>query len=1126
LAFVHLHNHTEYSLLDGAARVKDLLKKTKELGMTSLAITDHGVMYGTVHFYKKAVELGINPIIGCEVYVAPKSRFEKSGREEAGTYHLVLLCENETGYKNLCRLVSLAFLEGFYYKPRVDHELLRQYHEGLICLSACIAGEIPQAIMDGDMEKAKKLALEYDDIFGHGNFFLEIQDHGMEEEALCNKAIIELAKELDIGLVATNDLHYVNKEDAEYHDVLLAIQTGKLIAEENRMRFPSPEFYLKTEEEMRELFAYAPEAIENTNKIAERCHVEIELGKHHFMPEYQVPEGFTISSYLRHLCEKGMLKKYKEITPELQERLDYELDIIERTGFPGYFLIVWDMINYCRENDIPVGPGRGSAAGSIVAYALGITNIDPIRYQLLFERFLNPERVTPPDIDTDFCYEKRGRVIEYLVEKYGAANVCQIITFGTMKAKMVVKDVARAMDIPYAEADRVAKLIPDDLSTTLESALRDSAELKALYDTDPTIHRLMEISKHLEGIPRHHGKHAAGVVIAPDKVQEFMPVQKTGEVVVTQFEKEEVEQCGLLKLDALGLRTLTVIDDTLKNIKRSRGIDIDIDNLPLDDKKTFEMLQEGETIAVFQLESEGMRNLMKRLCPDCIEDIIALVAMYRPGPLEGGMVDDYINRKHGREEPDYMHPRLENVLKETYGVILYQEQVMQCTSALAGFSLGQADLLRRAMGKKKLEIILKERAHFVEGSVANGVDGDQAGHIFDLIEKFAGYGFNKSHSAAYAIVTYQTAYLKANYPAEFLAATLTSVVNNPDKVPVFLDECGKLDIPILPPDINESERQFSVYDGAIRFGLAAVKNVGRDIVDELIAEREQNGSYSSLTDLCTRMQVNRKMLESLIKCGALDCFGIKRSQMLAVVDKALELAKKVNADKNSAQMSLFDFGMSDDIMNAQSLEFPDIKEFSEAELLAMEKEMIGFYVSGHPLDCYEKIYTRKISHSITDALQLEDKTAVILAGAVNDYRSLLTRGGESMAAFTLEDKEGSIRCVAFPKTYAKVHSHLYNGNIIQLSGKISLRDTTPQLVIEDANIVGTLYLRLPDSEDAAFIDRVKAMLAPNVGSIKISFYYNDLKQYHQPDGLGGVYPDKILLRELRELLGEANVVLK
>ncbi|MGI5892510.1 MAG: DNA polymerase III subunit alpha [Bacillota bacterium] len=1128
MGFVHLHNHTEYSLLDGAARVNKMIAKAKELGMPAIAITDHGVMYGIINFYQEAKKAGIRPIIGCEVYVAQRTRHDKEARRDDSPYHLVLLAENQEGYQNLCRLVSHAFLEGFYYKPRIDMELLQKYHQGIIALSACIAGELPDLILQDRIEDAKQLARQYRAVFGKDNYYIELQNHGMEEELKVNPILVQIARELDIGLVATNDIHYVDQSDANIHDILLCVQTGKIRDEENRMRFPCDQFYLKTEEEMRELFFQWPDAIDNTLMIAERCQVDFKFGDL-YLPKYDVPDGFTLHSYLEHLCRQGLKDRYDEITPELQERLEYELNIINKMGFSGYFLIVWDLVHFSRNHNIFVGPGRGSAAGSLVAYILGITNIDPIKYKLLFERFLNPERISPPDIDIDFCYERRGEVIEYLVEKYGQEKVGQIITFGTMGARGAVKDVGRVLNIPYGEVDRLAKQIPHDPKIKLHDAIKNSPDLHKSYENDPQAKELLDIAMQIEGMPRHSSTHAAGVVIAREELISYMPVQKTADgFATTQYEKEQVEACGLLKMDILGLRTLTVIGDAVENIQRSHPelAKIDIDQIPLDDVKTYEMLSRGDTVCVFQLESSGMRNILRNLRPERFEDIIALVALYRPGPLGSGMVDQFIASKHGEKAITYQHPLLENILKETYGVILYQEQVMQIATALAGFTLGQADMLRRAMGKKKPEVIAKERDNFLIGCRKNGIDTKIAAAIFDLMEYFAGYGFNKSHSAAYAKVAYETAWLKANYPAEFMASMLTSVMDTADKVPEYIEECRRMEIAVLPPDINESNVKFTVNEGKIRFALSAVKNVGRDAVKRIVEEREANGPFTSLTDLCYRTSLNRKMLESLIKCGALDSFGFYRSQLLQIADKALEIGRKLSLDKEDQQLSLFDFGMDETEYVVPDLEFPDIDEYPSAELLAMEQETIGFYVSGHPLDAYKMLIQNKISHQICSLADLAHGEKVRVGGMINSVRHLLTKKGEGMAILNLEDQRESVKCIAFPRAYAACRDRLFASRIVILEGKLKTDDAKAEIIVEKIESPGKLFLRLSDSKDKLLIAQIKEFLLKMPGDLEISVYYDDLKQYCSLPGVSGVAMDEKMIIALKGLLGEDSVILR
>ena len=1125
MTFVHLHNHTEYSLLDGAARVKNLIARAVELEMPAVAITDHGVMYGVINFYQAAKKAGIKPIIGCEVYVAQRSRFDKEGRKDDSAYHLILLAENQTGYKNLCCLVSYGFIEGFYYKPRVDLELLKQYSEGIIALSACIAGQLPQLIIDDRIEEAKKLAREYQEVFGKDNYFLELQNHGLPEELKVNPVLAEIGKEYGIPLVCTNDLHYVEKADATMHDILLCIQTGKLRDEEHRMRFPNNEFYLKTEEEMAALFPEYPEALENTLKIAERCNVEFTFGEL-YLPYYEVPEGYDLHSYLTELCEEGFCKKYPDATEETQKRLCYELGIIEQTGFSGYFLIVWDMINYARENNIYVGPGRGSAAGSMVAYVLGITNIDPMRYNLLFERFLNPERVSPPDIDTDFCYERRGEVIEYLVRRYGSDKVGQIITFGTMLAKGAIRDVGRVLNIPYNQVDAISKLVPHELGIQLKDALK-TPEMSQAYNDNPEIKELLDIALKIEGMPRHFSTHAAGVVIAREELTSYVPVQKTSEgFVTTQYEKEQVEQCGLLKMDLLGLRTLTVIGDAVENIKKNYGVDIDINAIPLDDQKSYKLLCDGDTICVFQLESDGMRNILKSLRPELFEDIIALNALYRPGPLGSGMVEQFISCKHGKHAITYMHPLLEPILKETYGIIVYQEQVMRIASALAGFTLGQADMLRRAMGKKKPEVIARERDHFVEGCINNNIDKKVAGEIFDLMEYFAGYGFNKSHAAAYALVIYQTAWLKANYPEEFMASILTSVMDTMDKVPEYIAECNSMGIAVLPPDINESSEKFSVFEGKIRFSLAAVKNVGKEAVKRIAEEREQNGPFVSLADFCSRIPLNKKMLESLIKCGAFDSFDQHRAKLLNGMDKLLELGRRFNKDKESDQLSLFDFGMDQSVYNSSALELEDIPEFTKAEILAMEKEIIGLYISGHPLDIYGDAFKNKASHNVTALQNLENETKVKVGGLITSIKQIITRNGKNMATFTLEDKTGTVKCIVFPQSYDACREELLPERVMIVEGKLKINEGMPEILIESLKAPLRLFIKITDSNDKIMIQKIKSLLLSFPGDTEVMPYYADLKQYSTFPGLVGIAPEERLRNTLEGFLGKENVIVK
>ncbi len=1045
--FVHLHVHTEYSLLDGASRVKDLVKAVKDLGMKAIAITDHGSMYGVIDFYKAAQKEGIKPIIGCEVYLAPASRHDAFEVDGTRYYHLILLAENQQGYSNLVKLVSLANTEGMYYKPRVDKELLRQYHEGIICLSACIAGEIPQAILRDNANKAEELVKEYVDIFGKDNFFIELQDHGMPEEKKSNAALVELARKYDIGMVATNDLHYIKKEDSEFHDVLLCIQTGKTVDDENRMRFPSNTFYLRSPAEMAELFSAYEGALSNTVKIAERCQVDFEFGNLH-LPNFPLPEGMTDERYLRKLCEEQLSSRYADVTTAINERLEYELGVIHSMGFDSYFLIVWDFINYARSKNIAVGPGRGSAAGSIVAYLLGITDIDPLAYKLLFERFLNPERVTMPDIDIDFCYIRREEVIEYVKSRYGEDHVAQIITFGTMAAKGAIRDVGRVLNMPYGEVDIVAKLIPTELGITIDKALKQSTELKNMYQDNPAVKRLIDFARDVEGLPRHSSTHAAGVVIARDPLTEYVPVQVSEGTLVTQYDKDHVEELGLLKMDFLGLRTLTVISDALVHIKESRGEVIDLEKIPLEDPETSAMLCAGYTGAVFQMESSGMTTLVKDLKPTGFADLIPLVALYRPGPLGSGMVADFINGRHGKKEVTYMHPLLEPILRETFGVVLYQEQVMQIVQVLAGFTLGQADLLRRAMGKKKHAILMAQKENFVNGAAENGIDSELANTIFDLLTHFADYGFNKSHSAAYALVAYQTAYLKAHYPQEFMAAMLSSVMGTNDKVGIYIEQCRHMGIKILPPDINASKASFSVDKEAIRFGLAAVKNVGDAALNNLVQVRERDGAFKSMVDFCSRVDtraVNKRVMESLIKCGAFDSLGGRRAQLLAVLDQALDAAASKQRDAASGQIGLFESAAMEEV---EEIKLPDIPELPKKEILNLEKEITGFYITGHPLDAYrDKIKNFMTIPQILDGT-VKDGQIVKLAGIIASAKRITTKKGDTMCFLQLEDFTQNIEVVVFPRVFYQNVNALVPDTPIVVQGRTNMTDTGNKIIAD------------------------------------------------------------------------------
>ena len=1047
IPFVHLHTHTEYSLLDGASRIPELIAEAKNLGMKALAMTDHGQMYGAVTFYKEAKKAGIKPIIGCEIYLAPQSRRDTFEVDGVRYYHLILLAENETGYRNLVQLVSLANLEGVYYKPRVDKELLRKYHEGLICLSACVAGEIPQALVRDNMERADRLVQEYIDIFGRNNFFLEIQKHGLADEKKAAAGLVELAKKHKLGLVVTNDAHYIHRADHEFHDVLLCIQMGKTLDDPNRMRFNSDDYYLKSAEEMAELFPEYPEAMENTVRIAERCNVDFSFGNH-YLPKFPLPEGTTEEEYLRRLCEEKLPSRYNPVTAKVQERLDYELSIIHRMGFDSYFLVVWDFINYARQQAIAVGPGRGSAAGSIVAYVLGITDIDPLKYALLFERFLNPERITMPDIDIDFCYIRRKEVIEYVKRRYGEDHVAQIITFGTMAARGAVRDVGRALDLPFAEVDRIAKLIPTELGITLDKALQESADFRQAYEGSPATKKLIDLARDIEGMPRQSSTHAAGVVIAREPLTHYMPVQISDGTLVTEYDKDLVEELGLLKMDFLGLRTLTVLGDAVKNVETSRGIQLDLREIPLRDEKTAQMLCEGKTGAVFQMESAGMTALVKDIHPESFEDLIPTVALYRPGPLGSGMVQDFIDGRRGKKQVSYLHPLLQPILQETFGVVLYQEQVMQIVQVLAGFSLGQADLLRRAMGHKQPELLMKQKADFLAGTKKNGIDDSLAEKIFELLFHFANYGFNKSHSAAYALVAWQTAYLKAHYPPEFMAAMLSSVMDFNDKVSVYIEQCRRMGIPILPPDINASSATFSVDGKAIRFGLAAVRNVGEAAINELETVRKKGGAFKSLLDFCSRVDlriVNKRVVESLIKCGAFDSLKNYRSQLLAVLDSVINLALRAQKDMSHGQIGLFEDDAAD---AALEVALPDIKEEIPAQLLAWEREITGFYITGHPLDKYQTVLDRLPAIGRVLSGEAKERQLVRVAGLVANAKRIATKKGDTMCFITLEDYTHSIEVIAFPKVFYEHMNLLTVDTPLVIEGRVNLTDTGAKILAD------------------------------------------------------------------------------
>ncbi len=1086
MAFTHLHVHTEYSLLDGSSKIRELAARAKELGMDSLAITDHGVMYGVIDFYRACREEGIKPIIGCEIYVSPGSRFDRETvNGEDRYYHLVLLAENNQGYQNLMKIVSKGFVEGFYYKPRVDYEVLEQYHEGIIATSACLAGEIPRYLMRGMYEEARRSALHYQEIFGKNNFFLELQDHGIPAQKQVNQGILRLSKELGIDLVASNDSHYTLKEDWKAHDILLCIQTGKKVTDENRMRYEAEKFYLKSEDEMRELFPYAPEALDNTHKIAERCNVEIEFGVTK-LPKYQVPEGYDSWSYLNHLCEEGFARRYPEDDGTLHDRMVYELDTIHTMGYVDYFLIVWDFIHFAKSHGISVGPGRGSAAGSVVSYALAITNIDPIRYNLLFERFLNPERVSMPDIDIDFCYERRQEVIDYVVEKYGKDQVAQIVTFGTLAAKGVVRDVGRVLDLPYAQCDAIAKMIPGDLGMTLEKALKTSPDLRDAYKSDDQVKYLIDMAMRLEGLPRHTSMHAAGVVISRTSVDEYVPLSRAADgTITTQFTMTTLEELGLLKMDFLGLRTLTVIQNACDQVEKNRGIHIDIDKIDYDDKRVLESIGTGRTDGVFQVESSGMKSFMKELKPGSLEDIIAGISLYRPGPMD--FIPKYLKGKNNPETITYDCPQLEHILSPTYGCIVYQEQVMQIVRDLAGYTLGRSDLVRRAMAKKKAAVMEKERQNFVygnpeegvKGCVANGIDEKIANHIYDEMIDFAKYAFNKSHAAAYAVVSYQTAYLKYYYPAEFMAALMTSVMDNLTKLSEYIITCRQMGLAILPPDINAGESGFSVDGGGIRYGLSAIKSIGKSVVEAIVEERESNGQFRSLEDFVERMsnkEVNKRTMENFIRSGALDCLPGNRRQKILVAPEIIDNKNREKKNSMAGQLSLFDFAGEEEKSDFQ-VTFPNVEEFTKEDILAGEKETLGIYISGHPLEAYIKSLQDNTTASAIDFVvdeetnlaSLSDGQHVTIGGMITDKTVKTTKTGKMMAFLTVEDLTGSVEVLVFPKIYESQRELFVEDAKLFIQGRVSLgEEPAGKLILEKAipfsRLPRELWIKFADME--------------------------------------------------------------
>ena len=1061
MEFTHLHVHTEYSLLDGSSKIKELVHRAKELGMDSLAITDHGVMYGAIEFYKAALAEGINPILGCEVYVAPGSRFDreaaKGAEDDSRYHHLVLLAENDEGYQNLVKIVSKGFTEGFYYKPRVDYEVLRTYSKGVIALSACLAGAVPYFLRRGLYEEAKKEALILQDIFGKGNFFLELQDHGIPEQQTVNTGLLRMSKELSIDLVATNDVHYIYDTDAEAHDILLCIQTGKKVADEDRMRYEGGQYYLKSAEEMAELFPYAREAIENTHKIAERCHVEIEFN-HYKLPHFEVPEGFTSEGYLRHLCQEGLVHRYGEEAGKYQKRLDYELDTIVSMGFVDYFLIVWDFIKYAKDHGIPVGPGRGSAAGSLVAYSLNITDlIDPIRYNLIFERFLSPGRVTMPDIDVDFCYERRPEVIDYVTKKYGADHVVQIVTFGTMSARMVIRDVGRVLDYPYAYVDSVAKAIPMELGITIAKALTMNPELKRLYESDDQAKKLIDMSMRLEGLPRHTSIHAAGIVIAPQPVDDFVPLSRAADGnITTQYTMVTLEELGLLKMDFLGLRTLTVIQNAI-------GGRFDVHDIDYDDPEVFDMIGKGQTEGVFQLESAGMRNFMKELKPRNLEEIIAGISLYRPGPMD--FIPHYIKGKNNQDSIRYDCPELEPILSPTYGCIVYQEQVMQIVRELAGYNNAQSDDIRRTMSKKKMEKMAKEKNDFIYGNEERGIDGcikrgiseEVAKKIYDDMTDFAKYAFNKSHAAAYAVVSYQTAYLKCHYPVEFMAALMTSFMEHTGKITEYIMTCRQMGIEILSPDINEGDYRFTPYEGNIRYGLAAIKGVGRPVIDEIVEERKAGGPYVNLKDFCTRLSgrsVNKRTVESFIKAGALDCLPGTRKQKMLVYADVIDDVSRQKKTTMTGQMSLFDFAEPEE-QKELDIVMPEVGEYDKEEILAFEKEVLGVYISGHPLEQYVGLLERNITNRTTDfvtadgemAPKVRDQAPAVIGGMITAKTVKTTRTNSLMAFITLEDLYGTVEVIVFPRDYDKNRSVIEEDRKVLIKGRVTVEEDKPAKLI-------------------------------------------------------------------------------
>jgi len=1137
--FVHLHLHTQYSLLDGACRIPELLKIANSYNMDSLAITDHGNMFGAIDFYMEAQKAGIKPIVGCEVYIAPGSRLDKNSVSiDEASYHLILLARDEIGYHNLMKLVSSGYLEGFYYRPRIDKDILATCQKGLIALSACLKGEIPVLLGQRRFNDALKSADTYSNILGKGNFYLEIQENLIPEQRLVNEGLIKISKELNIPLVATNDVHYLNRENARSHEALLSIQTQTTLDDPDRMRFQTDEFYFKSPQEMKKLFQDIPEAISNTLEIAQRCNLELDFTQIH-LPKYEPPVGYVKEEYLRKLCDEGLKERFSEVTPAISDRLEHELKIIKDMGFVSYFLIVWDFIHYAKSQRIPVGPGRGSAAGSLVSYLLGITDVDPLKYGLLFERFLNPERLGLQDIDIDFCYEKRQEVIDYVTKKYGQENVAQIITFGTMQARAVVRDVGRVMGLSYADVDRIAKMIPPDPNMTLKDSLENEPELKKLYESDRQITDLMNTALQLEGLNRHASIHAAGVVVADKPLDNYTPLFKTqDDQVTTGYSMGILEKIGLLKVDFLGLRNLTVIDQALKLVEETQRKTIDINHIVLNDNATYKLLSTAQTEGVFQLESSGMRDLLKKLQPERFEDIVALLALYRPGPIGSGMLDDFMQRKHNRVPIKYDHKKLETILKETYGIMVYQEQIMQIASGLAGFSMAEADLLRRAMSKKNPEVMEKQRKNFVLGCIKNDIKEPVANKIFDLIEYFSGYGFNKSHSTAYAMISYRTAYLKANFPVEFMCALLTSERDNTDKVVEYVKEAENMGIEILPPDINESQALFQVVDQkTIRFGLLAVKNVGLGAIESIVKARGED-KFTSLVDLCQRIDgrlVNRKVLESLIKCGALDSFRMSRAQMVANLDKVLESAAKSQRDKSKGQISFFDQAFAENGFKDNLHEFTHIKEWPEPQVLAFEKEMVGFYISGHPLARYASQLKRFTSFSTANLNQCSDGQDVKIVGLIAKIKHTVTRAKqEKMAILKVEDLDGEVEVLVFPAVFQKVSRYIQPNSVVLIRGRLNLQEETPKIVVNDIfpmdeiyKIITSININLSGIRDNLF-ESLKELLLSSPGRIPIYLHLDTPVKSRVQLVVGeGFYvqPNERLIQEIDHLLGEDKLTL-